>query len=130
MHAKFSPDDHWIAYESAESGRFEIYVVPFSKGPTTGLARRVSADEAYFARWRRDGREIFYYSYARRRLLATSISVRDGAVQIGMEHEVIDPGPVTIVGYDLSPDQRFLLKLRTQRAAAQPLIVVQNWASH
>ena len=30
--AKFSPDGHWIAYHSDESGRIEVYVREFSLG--------------------------------------------------------------------------------------------------
>lgn len=52
-----SPDGRWVAYSSTETGQAEVYVVPFPGG---GEQQRVSADGGFQARWRRDGREIFY----------------------------------------------------------------------
>jgi Tol biopolymer transport system component len=54
---QFSPDVKWIAYESDESGRYEIYVQPF---PGSGGKHRVSTDGGTQVRWRADGTELFY----------------------------------------------------------------------
>jgi Tol biopolymer transport system component len=56
--ATFSPDGRWIAYVSDESGTEEVYVKAVS-GPER---YRVSAGGGIQARWRRDGRELFYLS--------------------------------------------------------------------
>ena len=55
--AQFSPDAHWIAYQSNESGRTEIYVLPF---PGPGNSRQVSSAGGTQVRWGRDGKELFY----------------------------------------------------------------------
>src|SRR5262249_35415929 len=55
--AQFSPDGKWIAYQSNESGRFEIYVQPF---PGPGPKTVISTDGGAEARWRGDGKELFY----------------------------------------------------------------------
>jgi Tol biopolymer transport system component len=57
MSSQFSPDGHWIAYESDESGRNEIYVQPF---PGPGEKTILSIGGGLQARWRSDGRELFY----------------------------------------------------------------------
>src|SRR5262245_58465622 len=57
--AQFYPDGKWIAYQSNESGRFEIYVQPF---PGPGGKSRISTAGGAQARWRRDGTELFYLS--------------------------------------------------------------------
>src|SRR4030095_10291696 len=55
--AQFSPDGKWIAYESNETGRFEIYLKPFPNG---GRAVPVSATGGAQVRGRHDGKELFY----------------------------------------------------------------------
>ena len=56
---RFSPDGHWVAYRSNESGQAEIYVAPF---PGPGEKARISITGAAqgYPRWRKDGRELFY----------------------------------------------------------------------
>ena len=57
MGSQFSSDGHWIAFESDESGRNEIYVQPF---PGPGAKTIVSTGGGLQPRWRRDGKELFY----------------------------------------------------------------------
>jgi serine/threonine protein kinase len=57
MGSQFSPDSHWIAFESDESGRNEIYVQPF---PGPGAKTIVSTGGGLQARWTKDGHELFY----------------------------------------------------------------------
>ena len=61
---RFSPDGHWIAYESNRSGRFEIYVLPFdasnpAAGGQAGL-HQVSTRGGEEPHWRADGKEMFF----------------------------------------------------------------------
>ena len=49
----------WIAYGSPESGRNEVYVRSF---PTPGGKYQISRDGGDWPRWRRDGKELFFYS--------------------------------------------------------------------
>src|SRR5262249_46922035 len=55
--AQFSPDGKWVAYQSNESGRYEIYIQPF---PGPGSRAQVSTDGGAQMRWRRDEKELFY----------------------------------------------------------------------
>ena len=59
---RFSPDTHWIAYASDESGRSEIYIQPFPAPPNGGSKTPISRDGGNQPRWRRDGKELFYFS--------------------------------------------------------------------
>lgn len=54
---QFSPDGKWIAYQSNESGRQDVYVQPF---PGPGEKRRISIDGGTHVRWRPGGKELFY----------------------------------------------------------------------
>jgi Tol biopolymer transport system component len=51
-----SPDGRWVAYQSDESGQFEVYVTPF---PGPGGKWQVSTDGGQFPRWTRSA-ELFY----------------------------------------------------------------------
>ena len=52
-----SPDDRWIAFNSLESGRWEVYVAAF---PSFAEQRQVSSGGGCQPRWRKDGKELFY----------------------------------------------------------------------
>jgi hypothetical protein len=54
-----SPDGHWVAYTSAESGRNEIYARPY---PGPGGQTKISSDGGIEPAWSADGGEIFYRS--------------------------------------------------------------------
>jgi eukaryotic-like serine/threonine-protein kinase len=53
-----SADGKWLAYQSNETGRAEIYVKPFPDGPGKW---QVSTDGGQYPRWRADGKELFFY---------------------------------------------------------------------
>ena len=56
-----SPDGRWLAYNSNESGRFEIYVVPFSpQGEPAGSKLPISSGGGSNPVWSRNGRELLY----------------------------------------------------------------------
>ena len=72
---QFSPDGHWIAYQSNESGRHEVYVAPF---PGPGGKRQVSTAGGALPRWRADGKELFYRA-ADNRLMAAEVDANSGS---------------------------------------------------
>ncbi len=53
---EFSPRGGWLAYESDESGKNEVYVAPF---PGPGSRRQVSSAGGHATHWRPDGKELF-----------------------------------------------------------------------
>jgi Tol biopolymer transport system component len=55
--AAFSPNGRWVAYSSTESGQAEVYVTPFPKADAKWLVSRAGG---FQARWRRDGKELFF----------------------------------------------------------------------
>ncbi|HKE28937.1 MAG TPA: protein kinase [Bryobacteraceae bacterium] len=68
--AQVSPDGRWIAYESNESSRSEIYVQPF---PGVGAKAPVSTEGGETPRWPRSGRELFYLDRARNQIMAVDV---------------------------------------------------------
>jgi Tol biopolymer transport system component len=127
--AALSPDGHWLAYVSNESGRAEVFVRTFPD-PERGK-KQVSAEGGSFPRWRRDGRELFYLD-ARNRVVAVAIQA-DGDLDIGRPTPLFEAGPVAgrdpaRAPLDVTADgQRFLIV--TQAATSDPvsLDVSVNW---
>jgi Tol biopolymer transport system component len=127
MWATFSPDGKYIAYQSNESGRNEIYVQEF---PEARNKWRVSTGGGVEAYWRGDGRELFYRSGS---------NVMSVPMQIGTTLTVGTPVPLlqtqfaTAVSrgrYRPTPDgQRFLILMPLAREAEQPAAIVLNWTS-
>jgi serine/threonine-protein kinase len=71
----FSPDGQWIAYHSAESGRFEVWVRPF---PGPGRSTRISTDGGQLATWSRTRREIVFAN-SDNQLMVASYTVKGDA---------------------------------------------------
>lgn len=72
----FCPDGRWIAYESNESGREEIYVARFRRDGSLGTSYMVSSGGGFDPRWGRSGRELFYQSLDRapnRRVMSVAL---------------------------------------------------------
>jgi len=123
----FSPDGHWIAYTSNESGVSEIYVVPFP--PLTGEKWLVSRGGGVQPRWRRDGKELFYISSDSQMM---AVDVKAGpAFQSGNPHalfqtQIVDTGiRAGPISWDIAPDGRFLII--TSSAIDASLTVALNW---
>src|SRR5262249_35752586 len=57
LNGQFSPDGRWVAYETNESGRFEIVVQPF---PVPTGKWQVSTAGGMQPRWRADGKELYF----------------------------------------------------------------------
>jgi len=70
---RFSPDGRWLAYVSNESGRFEIYVQPY---PGPGRKWQISTDGGNEPVWNRNGRELFYRSGDKIKMMAVDIATQ------------------------------------------------------
>jgi hypothetical protein len=77
--AQFSPDGRWVAYSSDETGRTEVYVVPFQRA---GQRVPISTDGGGSPRWRHDGKELFYLR-GDNTLMAVAVSLKEASVDVG-----------------------------------------------
>jgi len=129
--AVLSPDGRWLAYQSNESGRDEIYVRPF---PNVGQARwQVSASGGAAPRWSRDGRELYFLGLESAgvtlRATLTAVPVIAGASFTTGTAVPIGQMQSSVRGYDVAPDGRFLIGSvgSSSGATRQRVVVVQNW---
>ncbi len=124
---RFSPDGKWLAFESAESGREEVYVESF---PARDERFLVSTSGGSQPVWRRDGGELYYYS------LAGEIMV----VPVNMDATDHAPvgQPVALFStrlrrddFDVRSDgQRFLLIRPIRLETSFSFVLLQNWRDH
>jgi serine/threonine protein kinase/Tol biopolymer transport system component len=71
--ARFSPDGHWLAYSSNESGSSQVYVRAF---PDKGGHWQVSSDSGTSPIFSRKGTELFYFDVPHDRIMVASYSVK------------------------------------------------------
>ena len=125
--AAFSPDGHWLAYSSDESGRTEVYVQPY---PGPGGKWQVSTEGGAEPVWNRNGRELFYRSGDK--MMSVEVSTQPtfsiGKPKLLFTGQYV-PTAATISNYDVSPDgQRFLMvKANEQGQATTQINVVLNF---
>jgi Tol biopolymer transport system component len=123
---QISPDGRFLAYQSDESGRYEIYVSTFPD--PAGGRWQISQDGGRTPRWRRDGRQLFFLAATRR------MRVVDVRTQPGWLNGI----PQSLMGlptfsrelrfdYDIARDGR-ILGISDGRHQG-PFLVVQNWLS-
>jgi eukaryotic-like serine/threonine-protein kinase len=127
---QLSPDGHWIAYTSQESGAYEIYAQPFSPGTSAGATGRklISRGGGIHPRWRRDGRALFFAALDSS-LMTVDIETRRGFQAATPRRLFNMPGPITQVDWSLTPDgKRFLFLVRPDDPK-EPFTVVLNWAA-
>jgi Tol biopolymer transport system component len=120
----FSPDGKWLAYCSNESGQYKVYVVPF---PGPGGKWQVSPGGGCNPRWRRDGKEIFYFSQDNK-VMSADLRTGGSTFEVGATHTFFETRSYGIFGrYDVTADgQRFIVPYDAGQPTAAITLVV-NW---
>jgi eukaryotic-like serine/threonine-protein kinase len=121
-----SPDGKWMAYQSNESGRWEVYITAFPGG---GAKWQVSGVGGASPKWRKDSKEVFYLDPSDN-LVAVDVNASGSAVRLGTPHTLFQAigiqreyGP-----YDVSADgKRFLINSGNLKEGSDPFTLVQNW---
>jgi len=127
-----SPDSRWLAYESNETGKTEVFIRPF---PNTDSGKeQVSNGGGVAPLWSRDGRELFYVN-ANRQMTAVSVAPA-GPLKVGAPkvlftlRDAIYLSPSeNYTPYDVARDGRFIMARVVESAGgkAAPLTLVENW---
>jgi len=106
--ARFSPDGHWIAYTSDESGKSEVSVRAFN--PATGATDKpivITSDGGRTPLWRADGKEIFYLGQDG---IVTAMEVNTAAGFKAGPPKPLFMAPAGVTFWDVAPDgARFLM---------------------
>jgi eukaryotic-like serine/threonine-protein kinase len=126
--SRFSPEPNprWVAYQSDESGRFEVYIDAF---PEPRGKKRISTGGGRFPQWGGGGREIFYLS-PDDKLMAVSLKLGADTVEPSAPRELFTlPLRTSPIGptYEASRDGRRFLVLTSPETAPRALNVIVNW---
>ena len=127
---QFSPDGRWVAYQSNETGAFEIYVRPFS-GP--GEPFPISTGGGVYPRWSRDGKELYYIA-PDAKIMAVPIRAPATMFDAGVPAPLFQTrrvgGGLNLTGrghqYDVTDDGRFLINVDAD-SNAPPITLMLNW---
>ncbi len=132
---QLSPDSHWMAFTSDQSGRREVYVRPFPPGEGEWPISLAGGQEP---RWSGDGKELFFEA-ADGKMMAVPVKkavpgakpfFEVGAPVALFDARMVHDGIDTLFQYDVTADgKRFLINSVSASGAASsaPLTVVTNW---
>jgi serine/threonine-protein kinase len=127
-----SPNGRYLAYQSAESGRDEVYVRPFPQ--VDGGRWQVSTAGGTRAAWARSGRELFYLD-ATNTLTAVPVQTSGATFRAGRPAKLFDAKystPFPVRSYDVSADGKRFLMLKDSatgdpNATPVSMILVEHW---
>ncbi len=118
-----SPDGHWVASVSNESGRLEVYVRPF---PGSGGRWQVSLDGGSEPVWAANGHELFYRNGTK--MMVAAIALHP-TFTVGARRELFEGNYVNdpvYRSYDVTRDGQAFVMVRSPKPSAD-FIVVLNW---
>ena len=132
--ARFSPDGRWVAFESVEAGRKEVYATSY---PKAGAHLRISSGGAQAPRWSSDGRELFFLTPGNTLMSAAIRPLSGGALDVRPATRLFDV-PSRVFGSDLAQGQsasyavrgdRFLFLVEEKAQDRHPVTLVTNWTA-
>jgi eukaryotic-like serine/threonine-protein kinase len=126
---RLSPDGRWLAYQSAESGRGEIYVMPFGGGQGKWqVSANGSANGGGRPQWSNDGKELYYMDLTYN-LFSVPVKNTGGSLQFGVAEKLITNWSAPQVFYDVSPDGKKILLDRVAQQVSQSVSVVTDFTA-
>jgi protease II len=121
---RISPDGHWVAYVSDESGQIEVYLTSFPEGKGKW---RVSANGGAYPAWNQNGKELFYKNLSDE-LFVCPVALKESAVEVGSpQHLFHAASPGLGESFDVSADGKRLLVNHSEEEVQAPLQLVSNW---
>ena len=127
-HGVLSPNGQWLAYNSDESGRQEIYVASFPD--TTRRSRQVSTAGGAEPRWRGDGMELYYLA-PNHQLMAVPVTMGT-TFEAGVPKVLFATRISTLDNefrshYAVAANGRKFLVNTVADETTVPIMVVSNW---
>ena len=128
---QFSPDMKWMAYQSDESGKYQVYIIPFNPdNPNSGAGGKwqISVDGGTSPIWMNNGKSV-YYSTPDNKLLGVDVNQKGATISPGKPYTVFDPGNANITRiYDINKaGTEILATVPNGQKINSVLTLVANW---
>jgi Tol biopolymer transport system component len=128
---RLSPDGHWLAYTSTETGREETYVTHFPSGSGKW---QVSQNGGLFPLWRGDGKEIYFMGFgsnATTEVFAVSVNSNGDTFETGQVRPLFPISYTAPLGYpyDVTSDGQKFIQAASPEGVSTPLVLVTNWTA-
>jgi hypothetical protein len=121
----FSPDGRWVAYQSNDTGRPEVFVAPF---PWTGVKWQVSNGGGADVRWSADGKKLYYFDFSG--IVEAEVNGSGQSFAVG-NSKLLFRLPVRGLSREYAPtrDGKRFIAITPAEGSSQSLILVQNWTA-
>ena len=121
---RISPDGHWVAYVSDESGQFEVYITSFPEGKGKW---KVSSGGGSYPAWTGNGKELLYVSLAGD-FFVCPLSVNGSEIEVSAPQGLFHAAtPGVGIPFDVSSDGKRLLVNHSEEEMQVPLQLLTNW---
>jgi len=120
----FSPDGHWLAYFSDETGRKEVYVVPF---PGPGGKYQISQDGGWQLRWDKKG-DLFFLTTGHQ-VMKAELNLSPQSLQVKSLHALFQMNLAEVAAplFDVSADGERFIAATTARPESSSISLLLNW---
>ena len=128
---QFSPNMKWISYSSDESGKLQIYIIPFNPdkpNSVTGGKWQISVDGGRVPKWMNNGRSVYYFTPGNK-ILGVDINEKGSTISPGKPYLIFDPGNTIITNlYDINESgTKILATVPNGQKENSVLTLVANW---
>jgi eukaryotic-like serine/threonine-protein kinase len=118
-----SPNGHWLAYSSNESGQEQIFVIPFLGGQGKWQISPAGGTEPF---WSSDSKELFYLGTGNK-LESVAITEKAGSIQFGLPQTLFVNSNAQNPFFDAAPGAKKFILNRIVQQTNQPITLISNW---
>jgi len=127
----FSPNMKWIAYQSDESGKNQIYIISFNPNNSTdksGGKWQLSVDGGQFPEWMDNGKKVIFFT-PDKKIMAVDINENGNSLSPGKPYQIFGPGNLNISRiYDIDKTgNKIIVTVPNGQSIQPPVTLVTNW---
>jgi serine/threonine protein kinase len=128
--AAFSPNMKWIAYQSDESGKFQIYVIPFNPNNPGGTSAKwqISVDGGVNAKWMNNGKSVYFIT-PDNKIMGVDVNENGSSLSPGKPYLVFEPGNTKVSNlYDINKEgTEITATIPNGKSNQSTITLVENW---